>query len=73
MRNSINKNKTRFSFNYFYNTKKKFNLKGKLFDELLQVEEEFNNIYVLFMTNLNIKFRNFFHNSNRENKFLSVK
>ena len=65
--------KTKFSFNYFYNTKKKINLKPKLFDELIQAEEEFNNIYVLFMTNINYKFRNFFNNTPKENTFLSVR
>lgn len=65
--------KAKFSFNYFYNTKKNMNLKPKLFDEVIQAEEEFNNIYILFMTNINYKFRNFFNNTNKENTFLCVK
>jgi len=72
MRMTLSKMKTKFSYNYFYNTKKKINLKPKLFDELIQAEEEFNNIYILFMTNLNYKFRNFFNNTPKENTFLSV-
>lgn len=68
----MSKMKTKFSFNYFYTTKKKINLKPKLFDELIQAEEEFNNIYILFMTNINYKFRNFFNNTPRENTFLCV-
>jgi hypothetical protein len=72
MRLTLSKMKTKFSFNYFYNSKKMFNLKPKLFDELIQAEEEFNNIYILFMTNINYKLRNFFNNTSRENTFLCV-
>lgn len=47
LRTSLSKIPVKFNFNYFVNTRHRLsNLKPKLFEELIGIEEEYNNIYV---------------------------
>lgn len=71
---SLIKQQTKFNFEYFTrSTKQKINLKNKLFDDLNEIEEEFNNIHVSFMKGVLEKFVNFMNNTHIENLFFTVK
>jgi hypothetical protein len=73
-RTSLVKQPTKFNFDYFtQSTKQKINLKNKLFDDLNEIEEEFNNIHVSFMKGVLEKFVNFMNNTHIENLFFTVK
>ena len=53
------------------NNNQEINLDEKLFDEMEEIKEEFNNINFLFMKNIIQKLKNFLNNSNNENIFLT--
>ena len=53
------------------NNNQDINLDEKLFDEMEEIKEEFNNINFLFMKNIIQKLKNFLNNSNNENIFLT--
>jgi hypothetical protein len=46
LRASLSKLTTKLNFAYFSNKAQKFTLKSKLFDDMIEIEEQFNNIYV---------------------------
>jgi hypothetical protein len=48
LRTSLSKLPTKLNFAYFSNTMQKITLKTKLFDEMLEIEQQFNNIYVTY-------------------------
>ncbi len=53
------------------NNNQEINLDEKLFDEMEEIKEEFNNTNFLFMKNIIQKLKNFLNNSNNENIFLT--
>jgi hypothetical protein len=64
-------NKNLSNKNNINNKEQEINLDEKLFDEMEEIKEEFNNINFLFMKNIIQKLKNFLNNSNNENLFLT--
>ena len=70
--NKENKSNKNLSIkNNINNKEEEINLDEKLFDEMEEIKEEFNNINFLFMKNIIQKLKNFLNNSNNENLFLT--
>lgn len=74
MRNTLTKMPVKFNFDYFTtNTKQMINNnKNKLFDEVAEIEEEFNNIHICFLKSIIEKFVNFTNNTHLENLYYTV-